>query len=51
MIGSAANERVFHASRSPFTLRQTRLTTSLPTAPPNKAASARRMRRVFVPER
>ncbi|TPV98791.1 MAG: hypothetical protein USCAAHI_01783 [Beijerinckiaceae bacterium] len=33
MIGSAASERAFQASKSPFTLRQVRLTTSLPTAP------------------
>jgi hypothetical protein len=39
------------ASQSPLTLRQTRLTVSLPTAPPNKAVSARRTRRVLVPER
>jgi hypothetical protein len=32
-IGSSANERAFHASQSLFTLRQTRLTVSLPTAP------------------
>src|SRR5258708_10276902 len=48
-IGSSANERVFHASQSFFTLRQVRLTVSLPTAPPNRAASARRTRRVLVP--
>jgi Recombinase len=34
-IGSSASERAFHASQSPFTLRHTRLTVSLPTAPPN----------------
>ena len=34
-----------------FGLRQTRLTVSSPTAPPNSAASARRTRRVLVPER
>src|SRR5215831_10455859 len=34
-IGSSASEREFHASQSPFTLRHTRLTVSLPTAPPN----------------
>jgi hypothetical protein len=34
-----------------FTLRQVRLTTSLPTVPPNSAASARRTRRVLVPAR
>jgi hypothetical protein len=31
-IGSSASERAFQASQSPFVLRQTRLTTSLPTA-------------------
>src|SRR5205814_210698 len=36
-IGSSASERAFHASQSLFTLRQTRLTVSLPTAPPNRA--------------
>src|SRR5258707_12219863 len=34
-IGSSASEREFQASQSPFTLRQTRLTVSLPTSPPN----------------
>ena len=33
MIGSSVSERAFHASQSPFTLRQVRLTTSLPTSP------------------
>jgi hypothetical protein len=32
-IGSSANERASHASQSLFTLRHTRLTVSLPTAP------------------
>jgi hypothetical protein len=32
-------------------VRQTRLTVSLPTAPLNSVASARRTRRVLVPER
>ena len=50
-IGSSASERPFQASQSPFTLRQVRLTTSLPTGPANAAASARRTRRVLVPER
>ena len=40
--GSSASERLFHASQSPCTFRHTRLTVSLPTAPPNSAASARR---------
>src|SRR5207247_10264783 len=48
-IGSAASERAFQASQSAFTLRQTRLTVSLPTAPPNSAFKARRTRRVLVP--
>ena len=51
MIGSSLSERAFQASQSPLVLRQTRLTVSLPTAPPNSAASARRTRRVLVPER
>ena len=50
-IGSSASERAFHASQSLFTLRHTRLTVSLPTAPPNTAPSARRTRRVLVPAR
>jgi hypothetical protein len=50
-IGSSTSERAFHASPSVFTLRQTPLTVSLPTAPPNRAASARRTRRVLVPAR
>jgi hypothetical protein len=33
MIGSSVRERAFQASQSPLTLRQTRLTVSLPTAP------------------
>src|SRR5271168_2152304 len=41
-IGSSASEREFHASQSPFTLRHTRLTVSLPTSPPNTLRSARR---------
>ena len=50
-IGSPISERVCQASQSLFTLRQVRLTVSLPTVPPNKAASARRTRRVLVPAR
>jgi len=50
-IGSSASERVFQASQSLFTLRYVRLTVFLPTVPPNKAASARRTRRVLVPAR
>jgi hypothetical protein len=42
---------VFQPSQSLFTLRHVRLTVSLPTVPPNKAASARRTRRVLVPAR
>src|SRR5947208_9128470 len=41
----------FQASQSLFTLRHVRLTVSLPTVPPNSAASARRTRRVLVPAR
>ena len=51
MIGSSVSERAFQASQSPLVLRHTRLTVSLPTAPPNSAASARRTRRVLVPDR
>src|SRR5438132_5611289 len=51
MLGSSAKERAFQASQSLFTLRQTLLTVSLPTEPPKRAASARRTRRVLVPER
>jgi len=50
-MGSSTSERALQASQSPFTLRQVRLTTSLPTGPANAAASARRTRRVLVPER
>ena len=50
-MGSSLSARAFQASQSPLVLRQTRLTVSLPTAPPNSAASARRTRRVLVPER
>src|SRR5579871_4605128 len=37
--------------QSVCTLRQVRLTVSLPTVPSNRAASARRTRRVLVPAR
>src|SRR5688572_10343607 len=47
-IGSSTSERAFQASQSLFTLRQTRVIVSLPTAPPNTAPSARRTRRVLV---
>src|ERR1700693_2524188 len=50
-IGSSASERVFQVSQSLFTLRHVRLTVSLPTVPPNTAASARRTRLVLVPAR
>ena len=40
-----------HACQSVCTFRQVRLTTSLPTAPLNSAPSARRTRRVLVPDR
>ena len=41
-IGSSASERAFQASQSPFlVLRQTRLTTSLPTGPASTAFSTR----------
>jgi len=50
-IGSSASERAFHASQSLFTLRQVRLTGSLPTPPPNNAVRARRTRRVLVSAR
>ena len=39
-IGSSASERAFQASQSPFTLRQVRLTMSLPMAPLNSAVNA-----------
>jgi len=48
MIGSSLSAR---ASQQPFVLRQTRLTLSLPTAPPNSAASALRTPCVLAPER
>ena len=48
-IGSSASERAFQASQSPFTLRQVRLTTSLPTGPAKTALNARRTRRVLIP--
>ena len=34
-MGSSTSDRTFQASQSPFTLRQVRLTTSLPTGPAN----------------
>ena len=43
--------RACQLSQSVFTLRQARLTASLPTLPPNRPASARRTRRVLVPAR
>src|SRR6202035_4413787 len=48
-IGSSASGRVFQASQSLFTFRQTRLTTSLPIPSANSPFSARRTRRVLVP--
>src|ERR1700751_4798657 len=51
VIGSSVRERAFQAFQPPLTFRQTRLTVSLPPAPQNRAASARRTRRVLVPER
>ena len=46
-----ARSRRVQASQSVFTLRHTRLTTSLPIAPLNSAPSARFTRRVLVPAR
>jgi len=45
------SERAFQASQSAFTFRHTRLSVSLPTAPPKTAASARRTQRLLVPAR
>ncbi|MGY3146513.1 hypothetical protein ACVWYQ_003512 [Bradyrhizobium sp. USDA 3397] len=50
-IGSSVSKRAVQSSRSLFTLRQARLTVSLPTVLTNKAASARRTRRASVPAR
>jgi hypothetical protein len=50
-IGLAARSRPFQASQSLLTLRQVRLTTSLPTALLKSAIRARRTRRVLVPAR
>ena len=50
-MSSSARLRAHHASQSTFTLRQARLTTSLPTAPWNSPNSARFTRRVLVPAR
>ncbi len=47
----AARARFDQASRSVFACRHTRLTVSLPTAPPNNAARARRTWRVLAPAR
>lgn len=49
--GTLVRSRLPHASQSVATLRQARLTTSLPTAPLNKQASARFTRRVLVPDK
>src|SRR5262249_9610920 len=49
-IGSSASERVFQAFQSLSTFRHTRLTVSLLTDPRKSVASARRTRRVFVPD-
>ncbi len=48
---SPDKSRAYQLSQSVFTLRQARLTASLPTLPPNRPASARRTRRVLVPAR
>jgi hypothetical protein len=50
-LGSAASDRAFQGSQSPFALRQARLTTSLPTAPSKMKLNGRRARRVLVSER
>jgi hypothetical protein len=50
-MSSSAKLRAHQASQSVLTLRQARLTTSLPTAPPNRPNSARFTRRVLVPAR
>ena len=50
-MSSSARVRTHHASQSVLTLRQARLTTSLPTAPANSPNSARFTRRVLVPAR
>src|SRR6516165_1619918 len=50
-MSSFDRSRFCHDSQSVWTLCQARLTTSLPMAPPNSAPSARRTRRVLVPER
>jgi hypothetical protein len=50
-IDLVASERPFQASQVAFTLRQARLTVSLPTVPPKSARNTRRMRRVLVPAR
>ena len=50
-MSSSARLRAQQASRSTFTLRQARLTTSLLTAPPNRPNSARVTRLLSVPER
>ena len=50
-MSSPDKSRACQLSQSVFTLRQARLTASLPTLPPNRPASARRTRRVLVPAR
>src|SRR4030081_2277127 len=50
-MSSFDRSRFCQASQSVCTLCQARLTMSLPMAPPNSAASARRTRRVLVPAR
>jgi hypothetical protein len=50
-MSSPSRLRAHHASRATFTLRQARLTTSLPTAPWNSPNRARLTRRVLVPAR
>ena len=50
-IGFFGDERAFQRPGLPFVLRQTRLTTSLPTGPQHRASTQRRTRRVLVPAR
>ena len=50
-MSSPDKSRACQLSQSVFTLRQARLTASLPTLLPNRPASARRTRRVLVPAR
>ena len=51
MIGSAASKRGFQDSQTPFTFRETQLTTSLLTSSVKRLASTRLILRLWAPDK